>query len=62
MKVSEESVKTMNEAAIITFLAVDDDTVMEMHELCDKEGIEWIVHLNSLYEQFNPPREQNTKS
>lgn len=60
--VSEESVKTMNEAAIITFLAVDDDTLIKLRELCQNQGMEWIVYLNALYEEFNPPREENTES
>lgn len=52
----------MNEAAIITFLAVDDDTLIKLRELCQNQGMEWIVYLNALYEEFNPPREENTES
>lgn len=47
-KVTEESVKTMNDAASITFLAVDDDTLMKLRVLRE------IVYLNTLYEEFNP--------
>lgn len=44
----------MDEAGIIAFLSVDDDTILELRKLCEQQGMQWIVYLNAVYEEFNP--------
>lgn len=49
----------MEEAGIIAFINVDDDTLLELRELCVRQGMQWIVYLNALYDKFNPRDEEN---
>lgn len=42
----------ISEEIILNFLQLPDETVEELRIYCGNKGLDWLTHLNELYDQF----------